>query len=141
QVLTAAQLRRGTAAVAVGAEPAVLLLAAEDRVDPDLRLVDHPLVAEHVSAGAEALEPVRRLLPAVLAEAVGLEPGIALAREEAADRREPAVEARGLQLELLAQPAARLDAADRQRDERRDAQGLACRGVERAALVDRRALD
>src|SRR5690606_8221662 len=110
QVLAAAQLRRCATAVAVGAEPAVVLLAAEDRVDPGLRLGDHALVAEHVGAGTEALQPVRRLLPAMLAEAVRLEPGIALAHEEAADRREPAVEARGLQLELLAQPAARLDA-------------------------------
>src|SRR5262249_47016926 len=97
-----------------GAEEAVVALARERRLDPDLRLLDLVVVAEEVGAVAEALEPVRHLLPAALALAGGAEPGVVLLAEELADLAEVAVEAGGLEFELLAEPAARRDGPDRQ---------------------------
>ena len=87
-------------------------------LDPDLRLVDDPLIAQDVAGVAEALEPVGQFLPRAVSFALGREPGVAILAEEAADLAQMAREAIGLQLQLPPDPALRLDRPDRQLDQR-----------------------
>ena len=91
---------------AAGAEEAVVALAPEHGLDPEPGLLDLRRVAEHVGAVAESLQPVRHLFPAVLALALGVEPGVVLLLHELAQLAKMTMETRGLELQLLAQPPA-----------------------------------
>src|SRR5262249_646795 len=94
-------------------EVTVVPLALEGPLDPRLRFLDLPFGAEQLGAIAKTLEPVRPLLPAALALAGRVEPGVVFFAKERADLAQVTMEARGLELELLAEPPARGHRADR----------------------------
>src|SRR4051794_19931382 len=104
-ILPLGALDRGGGSLASWAEEAVIALAVDGAVDPDSGLLDLLVVVEQVGTIAKALEPVGDLFPAALAITCGAEPGVLVRLEEVADLGQMAVEAGGLELELLAQPS------------------------------------
>ena len=104
----------GVMLVGLRAEPAVGLLAGQRGLDPAAGVVDDPLVVEHVAQVAVALEPIGHLFPAVGPFALGIAPGAALELAPGRHLGQVAGHAVGLKLQLVQQPALRLDGADGQ---------------------------
>ena len=98
------QLAASVLVLVDGAEETVCLTAAQDALDPELRLVEQRLVVQDVSEVGVAAEPVRHFFPAVAA--AGFEPRVALLVEPVADFSELSAQSVLLPQEHLAHPSA-----------------------------------
>ena len=94
---------------------AIGLSALDDGLNPELRLVEQSLLAQHVSHVAVAAKPIGNLLPAVRAAA--LEPSVAFLVEPIADLAQMTCQAVPLTLQHLAYPSAGSHSACRQLQE------------------------
>src|SRR6185503_11506955 len=98
-------------------EPAVRLLACQDGIDPFARFADDPLVLQHVTKIAEALQPIRQFLPTAMALAFWVSPRVVFELAPLGNLRQSTGHAVGFEHELMPQPAFWLNAANGKLDQ------------------------
>ena len=110
-------------------EKAVWSLAGENGIEPSFRILDDPLVFQHITEIAITFKPIGQLFPSAMTFAIWVGPGVALKLAPGRQFLEMPGHSIGFQLKLLPQPAVRRDTSQLQPGEGLNRQRRAIRNV------------